>query len=157
MWFKSYFIRLFLSVCRYLSKWKWLISHNFLNVVRLIFVSRIIMYFTALQTRRRSSWDRNLLSRPRDKETSEIAKEFFPFCVSGPCGGKTTGQARLCTFFENMGWKVGMFRSVFHSALRITKGYITTLWKKGPMSFPSTWAYLFNRWFGLNKTPQTVQ
>ncbi|XP_033353439.1 TRPL translocation defect protein 14 isoform X5 [Bombus vosnesenskii] len=23
-----------------------------------------------------------------------------------PCGGKTTGQARLCTFFENMGWKV---------------------------------------------------
>ncbi|KZC09726.1 hypothetical protein WN55_00861, partial [Dufourea novaeangliae] len=28
------------------------------------------------------------------------------FCVSGPCGGKTTGQTRLCTFFENMGWKV---------------------------------------------------
>lgn len=24
----------------------------------------------------------------------------------GPCGGKTTGQARLCTFFENLGWKV---------------------------------------------------
>lgn len=28
-------------------------------------------------------------------------------CVSlGPCGGKTTGQSRLCTFFENLGWKV---------------------------------------------------
>ncbi|XP_069960336.1 TRPL translocation defect protein 14 [Cherax quadricarinatus] len=24
----------------------------------------------------------------------------------GPCGGKTTGQSRLCTFFENLGWKV---------------------------------------------------
>lgn len=26
--------------------------------------------------------------------------------TGGPCGGKTTGQSRLCTFFENMGWKV---------------------------------------------------
>lgn len=26
--------------------------------------------------------------------------------LTGPCGGKTTGQARLCTFFENLGWKV---------------------------------------------------
>jgi len=26
--------------------------------------------------------------------------------ISGPCGGKTTGQARLCSFFEHMGWKV---------------------------------------------------
>ncbi|XP_015431585.1 PREDICTED: uncharacterized protein LOC107187902 isoform X2 [Dufourea novaeangliae] len=26
--------------------------------------------------------------------------------TGGPCGGKTTGQTRLCTFFENMGWKV---------------------------------------------------
>ncbi|CAL1545530.1 unnamed protein product, partial [Lymnaea stagnalis] len=24
----------------------------------------------------------------------------------GPCGGKTTGQTRLSTFFENLGWKV---------------------------------------------------
>lgn len=31
---------------------------------------------------------------------------FFYFLFSGPCGGKTTGQARLCTFFENLGWKV---------------------------------------------------
>jgi len=27
-------------------------------------------------------------------------------CILGPCGGKTTGQARLCTFFESIGWKV---------------------------------------------------
>ena len=26
--------------------------------------------------------------------------------TGGPCGGKTTGQARLRTFFENIGWKV---------------------------------------------------
>lgn len=26
--------------------------------------------------------------------------------TGGPCGGKTTGQDRLATFFENMGWKV---------------------------------------------------
>ncbi|XP_050409528.1 TRPL translocation defect protein 14 [Patella vulgata] len=29
--------------------------------------------------------------------------------TTGPCGGKTTGQARLSSFFENLGWKV--FRS----------------------------------------------
>lgn len=27
-------------------------------------------------------------------------------CFSGPCGGKTTGQARLSSFFESMNWKV---------------------------------------------------
>lgn len=27
----------------------------------------------------------------------------------GPCGGKTTGQARLSTFFESLGWKVFSF------------------------------------------------
>lgn len=26
--------------------------------------------------------------------------------TGGPCGGKTTGQDRLATFFENVGWKV---------------------------------------------------
>ncbi|KAE9415282.1 hypothetical protein Angca_002089 [Angiostrongylus cantonensis] len=26
--------------------------------------------------------------------------------TGGPCGGKTTGQDRLATFFENIGWKV---------------------------------------------------
>lgn len=26
--------------------------------------------------------------------------------TGGPCGGKTTGQARLSTFFETLGWKV---------------------------------------------------
>lgn len=31
---------------------------------------------------------------------------FKVVLTGGPCGGKTTGQARLCTFFENLGWKV---------------------------------------------------
>ena len=31
------------------------------------------------------------------------------FPLIGPCGGKTTGQVMLATFFENLGWKV--FRS----------------------------------------------
>ena len=26
--------------------------------------------------------------------------------TGGPCGGKTTGQTRLATFFKNLGWKV---------------------------------------------------
>lgn len=26
--------------------------------------------------------------------------------TGGPCGGKTTGQASLANFFENLGWKV---------------------------------------------------
>jgi hypothetical protein len=26
--------------------------------------------------------------------------------TGGPCGGKTTGQERLATFFEDHGWKV---------------------------------------------------
>ena len=30
----------------------------------------------------------------------------------GPCGGKTTGQTRLCTFFENLGWKVILSDSI---------------------------------------------
>lgn len=29
-------------------------------------------------------------------------------CPLGPCSGKTTGQARLSTFFENLGWKVSL-------------------------------------------------
>lgn len=34
------------------------------------------------------------------------SKVYRLVLTGGPCGGKTTGQARLCTFFENLGWKV---------------------------------------------------
>lgn len=37
---------------------------------------------------------------PREKRMYKVV------LTGGPCGGKTTGQSRLCTFFENMGWKV---------------------------------------------------
>lgn len=36
--------------------------------------------------------------------------EFLLIDLAGPCGGKTTGQSRLCTFFENLGWKVSYQR-----------------------------------------------
>ncbi|XP_065174145.1 TRPL translocation defect protein 14 isoform X2 [Atheta coriaria] len=38
-----------------------------------------------------------------DKEEKRVYKLVL---TGGPCGGKTTGQSRLCTFFENLGWKV---------------------------------------------------
>lgn len=38
-----------------------------------------------------------------DENTHRVYKIVL---TGGPCGGKTTGQARLCTFFENLGWKV---------------------------------------------------
>lgn len=50
------------------------------------------------------------------------------FCIYylGPCGGKTTGQARLCTFFENLGWKVNE-RVVYYSRELTLMTYITGL------------------------------
>lgn len=33
-------------------------------------------------------------------------KVYKVVLTGGPCGGKTTGQARLSTFFESLGWKV---------------------------------------------------
>jgi len=39
--------------------------------------------------------------------TSAKTKRVYRVVLTGgPCGGKTTGQSRLCTFFENLGWKV---------------------------------------------------
>ncbi|XP_065077757.1 TRPL translocation defect protein 14-like isoform X2 [Ochlerotatus camptorhynchus] len=38
--------------------------------------------------------------------SAEGKKVYKLVLTGGPCGGKTTGQARLCTFFENLGWKV---------------------------------------------------
>jgi len=44
----------------------------------------------------------NLLSQAEQKKR----KIWKLVLTGGPCGGKTTGQARLSTFFENLGWKV---------------------------------------------------
>ncbi|KAK9731567.1 AAA domain [Popillia japonica] len=40
-------------------------------------------------------------------ETPRKEKRIYRLVLTGgPCGGKTTGQSRLSTFFENLGWKV---------------------------------------------------
>lgn len=42
-------------------------------------------------------------------------------CHLGPCGGKTTGQTRLCTFFENLGWKVILSDSISQNYKQLIK------------------------------------
>ncbi|PIO63083.1 hypothetical protein TELCIR_15335 [Teladorsagia circumcincta] len=38
---------------------------------------------------------------------SPKARQVYKLVLTGgPCGGKSTGQDRLATFFENIGWKV---------------------------------------------------
>lgn len=44
---------------------------------------------------------KNILIQKSQSLYARLHCVFF----SGPCGGKTTGQSRLCTFFENLGWK----------------------------------------------------
>ena len=39
-------------------------------------------------------------------ESKKERKIWKLVLTGGPCGGKTTGQTRLATFFENLGWKV---------------------------------------------------
>lgn len=39
-------------------------------------------------------------------ETEKQHRVYKLVLTGGPCGGKTTGQARISTFFENLGWKV---------------------------------------------------
>ncbi|VDL77577.1 unnamed protein product [Nippostrongylus brasiliensis] len=40
-------------------------------------------------------------------EPSRHTRQVYKLVLTGgPCGGKTTGQDRLATFFENIGWKV---------------------------------------------------
>lgn len=47
------------------------------------------------------SLKKNILIQKSQSLYARLHCVFF----SGPCGGKTTGQSRLCTFFENLGWK----------------------------------------------------
>ncbi|XP_038059692.1 TRPL translocation defect protein 14-like [Patiria miniata] len=43
------------------------------------------------------------------RSTMEKERKIYKIVLTGgPCGGKTTGQARLATFFENLGYKVYM-------------------------------------------------
>ncbi|XP_055708493.1 TRPL translocation defect protein 14 isoform X2 [Phlebotomus papatasi] len=46
------------------------------------------------------------LPRRMKMEKNQEKRVYMLVLTGGPCGGKTTGQARLSTFFENLGWKV---------------------------------------------------
>ncbi|VDD96581.1 unnamed protein product, partial [Enterobius vermicularis] len=52
---------------------------------------------------KRNSVPQKRLSSGSNEDKPRIYKVVL---TGGPCGGKTTGQSRLRTFFENMGWKV---------------------------------------------------
>ncbi|XP_046576813.1 TRPL translocation defect protein 14-like [Haliotis rubra] len=49
---------------------------------------------------------RRFAARMSGDFTDNKNKFYRVVLTGGPCGGKTTGQARLSTFFENLGWKV---------------------------------------------------
>ncbi|KAI6240719.1 CYTH-like domain-containing protein [Aphelenchoides fujianensis] len=46
------------------------------------------------------------MSEPDPTKPLHAKRVYKLVLTGGPCGGKTTGQERLGTFFENMGWKV---------------------------------------------------
>ncbi|XP_004444307.2 TRPL translocation defect protein 14 isoform X7 [Drosophila pseudoobscura] len=48
----------------------------------------------------------NLKLNKMGSVSSKEKRVYKIVLTGGPCGGKTTGQSRLCTFFENLGWKV---------------------------------------------------
>lgn len=52
----------------------------------------------------------NEISTEMNRDNKQKAKKspmvYKLVLTGGPCSGKTTGQARLATFFENLGWKV---------------------------------------------------
>lgn len=58
-------------------------------------------------------------------------------CFSGPCGGKTTGQARLSSFFESMNWKVR------HIEIRVHSNHpfiiIIRHWRDCPARMSNVW------------------
>ncbi|GMT31803.1 hypothetical protein PFISCL1PPCAC_23100, partial [Pristionchus fissidentatus] len=49
---------------------------------------------------------RGVLARAMTEQEMSRKRVYKVVLTGGPCGGKTTGQERLATFFENMGWKV---------------------------------------------------
>ncbi|XP_001986996.2 TRPL translocation defect protein 14 isoform X1 [Drosophila grimshawi] len=60
--------------------------------------------------------------------------------TGGPCGGKTTGQSRLCTFFENLGWKV--FRVPETATVLLSGGVkFSDLTEKEDPPTPTTFVY----------------
>ncbi|XP_067630004.1 TRPL translocation defect protein 14 [Eurosta solidaginis] len=74
-------------------------------------------------------------------KTNGTKKRVYKVVLTGgPCGGKTTGQSRLCTFFENLGWKV--FRVPETATVLLSGGVkFSDLTDKEAPQTPSTFKY----------------
>ncbi|KAH8390307.1 hypothetical protein KR200_011837, partial [Drosophila serrata] len=72
---------------------------------------------------------------------SQKEKRVYKIVLTGgPCGGKTTGQSRLCTFFENLGWKV--FRVPETATVLLSGGVkFSDLTEKEDPPTPTTFVY----------------
>ncbi|XP_037950199.1 TRPL translocation defect protein 14-like [Teleopsis dalmanni] len=71
---------------------------------------------------------------------SEKKRVYKIVLTGGPCGGKTTGQSRLCTFFENLGWKV--FRVPETASVLLSGGVkFSDLTEKEAPPTPTTFIY----------------
>ncbi|CAB4068062.1 TRPL translocation defect protein 14 [Lepeophtheirus salmonis] len=89
-------------------------------------------------------------------ETSKKSQKIVWKLVltGGPCGGKTTGQARLSTFFEDIGWKV--FRVPETATVLLSGGIdFSELDEEGAMKFQEnllkTMIQIENSFFDLAK------
>ena len=75
--------------------------------LRLIFRSKTRRQIIPLKMKLLTETSAALLSNGAKMEVDESKRIVWKLVLTGgPCGGKTTGQARLSTFFENLGWKV---------------------------------------------------
>ena len=68
-------------------------------------INRYSLYLSQLCA---ALWRKTSSPKRQSKMTNQkIPKIWKLVLTGGPCGGKTTGQARLSSFFENLGWKAG--------------------------------------------------
>ena len=69
-------------------------------------------------------------------------KQIYKLVLTGgPCGGKTTGQERLATFFEGLGWKVFLrfkFWKLFFKGFYCPRGCLNPF--ERPNSFPGIYS-----------------
>lgn len=63
----------------------------------------VIFGFRGKSTTARGVIRKDIMSQDVNVNKNKVYKVVL---TGGPCGGKTTGQARLSTFFENLGWQV---------------------------------------------------
>ncbi|XP_033247281.1 TRPL translocation defect protein 14 isoform X3 [Drosophila miranda] len=82
----------------------------------------------------------NLKLNKMGSVSSKEKRVYKIVLTGGPCGGKTTGQSRLCTFFENLGWKV--FRVPETATVLLSGGVkFSDLTEKEDPPTPTTFVY----------------